>query len=234
MLLQGSRASKPAGASSAARPRSSPGSDRSARACRLAAYALSTMSAVGRPGEGPGTLPHMAATLPGEPMNTNRSRARRHVADGVGLPGGRQRRRAHAAPGTASGWMPRAPAARAARREPAATRELTLLGLQLPSPCLLAPTGFQRPVPRRGRARHRARRGRGRRASHAEHARRPRASRTSRAVATGPLWFQMYVQRDRGFTRELVQRAEARGCRAFVLTVDTPVLGARPRAAKTS
>ncbi len=30
-------------------------------------------------------------------------------------------------------------------------------------------------------------------------------------VATQPLWFQLYVQRDRGFTRELVQRAEAAG-----------------------
>ena len=49
------------------------------------------------------------------------------------------------------------------------------------------------------------------------------------AVATGALWFQMYVQRDRGVTRELAQRAGAAGCRALVLTVDTPVLGARDR-----
>ena len=49
------------------------------------------------------------------------------------------------------------------------------------------------------------------------------------AVATGPLWFQMYVQRDRGFTLELVRRAEAAGCRALMFTVDTPVLGARDR-----
>jgi 4-hydroxymandelate oxidase len=37
------------------------------------------------------------------------------------------------------------------------------------------------------------------------------------------------VQRDLGLTRELVRRAEAAGCRALVLTVDTPVLGARDR-----
>jgi 4-hydroxymandelate oxidase len=49
------------------------------------------------------------------------------------------------------------------------------------------------------------------------------------AVADGPLWFQMYVQRDRGFTLELVRRAEAAGCRALMLTVDTPVLGSRDR-----
>src|SRR5437773_1556292 len=38
------------------------------------------------------------------------------------------------------------------------------------------------------------------------------------AAATQPLWFQLYVQRDRGFTRELVGRAEAAGCRALCVT----------------
>lgn len=47
------------------------------------------------------------------------------------------------------------------------------------------------------------------------------------AAATGPWWFQMYVQRDRGFTRELVTRAEKAGASALVVTVDLPVLGAR-------
>ncbi len=45
----------------------------------------------------------------------------------------------------------------------------------------------------------------------------------------GPLWFQLYLQHDRGFTRELVQRVEAAGCEALVLTVDAPVQGARDR-----
>jgi 4-hydroxymandelate oxidase len=45
----------------------------------------------------------------------------------------------------------------------------------------------------------------------------------------GPLWFQLYVQHDRGFTRELVQRAEAAGYEALVLTVDAPTSGARDR-----
>ena len=49
------------------------------------------------------------------------------------------------------------------------------------------------------------------------------------AVAKSPLWFQLYVQTDRGFTRELVQRAEAGGYRALCLTVDTPIAGARNR-----
>ncbi|UPG71001.1 alpha-hydroxy-acid oxidizing protein [Roseomonas gilardii subsp. gilardii] len=38
-----------------------------------------------------------------------------------------------------------------------------------------------------------------------------------------PLWFQLYLQHDRGFTRALIQRAEAAGCSALVLTVDAPV-----------
>ena len=45
----------------------------------------------------------------------------------------------------------------------------------------------------------------------------------------GPLWFQLYLQHDRAFTRELVQRAEAAGYEALVLTVDAPVSGARDR-----
>ena len=45
----------------------------------------------------------------------------------------------------------------------------------------------------------------------------------------GPLWFQLYLQPDRGFTRELVQRAEAAGFEALVLTVDAPVSGVRDR-----
>jgi 4-hydroxymandelate oxidase len=49
------------------------------------------------------------------------------------------------------------------------------------------------------------------------------------AAATGPLWFQLYVYRDRNVTKDLVQRAEAAGCRALVLTVDTPRLGRRER-----
>lgn len=48
-------------------------------------------------------------------------------------------------------------------------------------------------------------------------------------AATAPLWFQLYVQTDRGFTRDLVRRAEAAGCRVLCLTVDSPVWGARNR-----
>jgi 4-hydroxymandelate oxidase len=43
------------------------------------------------------------------------------------------------------------------------------------------------------------------------------------AASTGPWWFQLYVQRDRSFTRDLVARAEHAGASALVLTVDLPV-----------
>ncbi|MFM2056558.1 MAG: hypothetical protein RLY71_943 [Pseudomonadota bacterium] len=45
----------------------------------------------------------------------------------------------------------------------------------------------------------------------------------------GPLWFQLYLQHDRGFTRALIERAEAAGFEALVLTVDAPVHGVRDR-----
>jgi 4-hydroxymandelate oxidase len=49
------------------------------------------------------------------------------------------------------------------------------------------------------------------------------------AAATGPLWFQLYVWRDRGATRALVERATAAGAEALVITVDAPRLGTRRR-----
>lgn len=47
------------------------------------------------------------------------------------------------------------------------------------------------------------------------------------AAATGPLWFQVYINKDREFTRELVQRAVASGYKAIVVTADTPCWGRR-------
>ena len=48
-------------------------------------------------------------------------------------------------------------------------------------------------------------------------------------AADGPWWFQLYVQPDREFTATLVHRAVDAGASAVVLTVDTPLLGARDR-----
>ncbi len=49
------------------------------------------------------------------------------------------------------------------------------------------------------------------------------------AASSAPVWFQLYVYRDRGATEALVARAEAAGCSALVLTVDAPLLGTRER-----
>jgi 4-hydroxymandelate oxidase len=42
----------------------------------------------------------------------------------------------------------------------------------------------------------------------------------------------MYVQRDRGFSRDVAQRVKAAGCKALCVTVDTPTFGARNRQAR--
>ena len=49
------------------------------------------------------------------------------------------------------------------------------------------------------------------------------------AATTAAVFFQLYVYRDRGVTKALIERAEAAGCKALVLTVDAPVLGTRER-----
>ncbi|MDA8950678.1 alpha-hydroxy-acid oxidizing protein [Pseudomonadales bacterium] len=47
------------------------------------------------------------------------------------------------------------------------------------------------------------------------------------AKTSAPFWFQLYVMRDRGFIRRLIQRAKAAECSALVLTVDLQILGQR-------
>jgi L-lactate dehydrogenase (cytochrome) len=42
-----------------------------------------------------------------------------------------------------------------------------------------------------------------------------------------PFWFQLYVMKDRGFIKALIERAIAAKCSALVLTVDLQVLGQR-------
>jgi len=44
-----------------------------------------------------------------------------------------------------------------------------------------------------------------------------------------PMWFQLYVLKDRGFMQNALERAQAAGCTALVFTVDMPVPGARYR-----
>jgi L-lactate dehydrogenase (cytochrome) len=49
------------------------------------------------------------------------------------------------------------------------------------------------------------------------------------AAVDKPFWFQLYVMKDRGFVRSLIERAAAAKCSALVLTVDLQILGQRHR-----
>ncbi|SDP87609.1 alpha-hydroxy acid oxidase [Lentzea jiangxiensis] len=49
------------------------------------------------------------------------------------------------------------------------------------------------------------------------------------AAASGPVWFQLYVQPDPAVTEALVRRAERAGCAALVVTADSPVFGRHRR-----
>ena len=110
---------------------------------------------------------------------------------------------------------------------------VSLLGRTLAHPILLAPIAFQRlahPDGELAMAYAAAALGAGMVLS-------TQASVSLEAVAQavlpdpgrGPLWFQLYLQHDRGFTQALVQRAEAAGYEALVLTVDAPTSGVRDR-----
>src|SRR5262249_59135996 len=49
------------------------------------------------------------------------------------------------------------------------------------------------------------------------------------ATGLGPRWMQVFLWRDRGFTRDFVERAASCGYDALVLTVDNQLLGNRER-----
>jgi L-lactate dehydrogenase (cytochrome)/(S)-mandelate dehydrogenase len=49
------------------------------------------------------------------------------------------------------------------------------------------------------------------------------------ATGASPRWMQVFIYKDRGFTRELTERAQAAGFNALVLTVDNQLLGNRER-----
>ncbi len=48
-------------------------------------------------------------------------------------------------------------------------------------------------------------------------------------AASGPVWFQLYVDDDRKVAQGLIERAEAAGCKALCITVDIPLVYARNR-----
>lgn len=49
------------------------------------------------------------------------------------------------------------------------------------------------------------------------------------AQSATPLWFQLYVLKDRGFMRSIIERAQEVGVTTLVFTVDLPVTGTRRR-----
>src|SRR5262245_47812111 len=107
-------------------------------------------------------------------------------------------------------------------------RSTTVLGIPIESPLILAPTGFTGMFWPRGEAV--AARAAGQRGVIYT------ASTMSicpmeeiAEAATGPIWYQLYVWRDREIVRMLIDRAKAAGYRALVVTVDTPGLGQRER-----
>jgi L-lactate dehydrogenase (cytochrome) len=53
-----------------------------------------------------------------------------------------------------------------------------------------------------------------------------------RQATKAPFWFQLYVMKDRGYTNELIDRAEAADCPVLMMTVDIPVGALRRRDAK--
>ncbi|MEO7386636.1 MAG: alpha-hydroxy acid oxidase [Gammaproteobacteria bacterium] len=103
---------------------------------------------------------------------------------------------------------------------------IELLGQKLPTPILLAPVGSQQTIHAEGElATMRAASARG----HLMIASTVSSSSIGevRAAGAAPLWFQLYASPDQGLMRHLLAGAEAAGCQALALTVDSPTRGNR-------
>jgi len=109
----------------------------------------------------------------------------------------------------------------------------TVLGTEVALPVLVAPTAFHRMVHPDGEAAT----ARAAAAAGTVMCLSTLATATPADVATAapgaPRWFQLYVFRDRGVTRALVEQAVEAGFEAIVLTVDAPRLGRRERDLRT-
>jgi L-lactate dehydrogenase (cytochrome) len=104
----------------------------------------------------------------------------------------------------------------------------TLLGRLIPIPLVLAPTGFTRiadPAGELAVARAAAEVG----VPYTLSTLGTRSIEEVAAASRGPKWFQVYVWRDRGLVKEMLDRAAEAHYEAIVLTVDTAVLGRRER-----
>ncbi|MFJ9695990.1 alpha-hydroxy acid oxidase [Kitasatospora sp. NPDC101183] len=105
---------------------------------------------------------------------------------------------------------------------------LTLLGSRLDAPIGIAPMAYHRLVDEDGETATARAAGR----AGALFVAGMFASRTLEEIAeaaTGPLWLQLYWLREREAVAALVERAEAAGFAALVLTVDAPRIGRRLR-----
>jgi L-lactate dehydrogenase (cytochrome) len=104
----------------------------------------------------------------------------------------------------------------------------TILGRRSELPLVFAPTGFTRMMHTEGEtavARVAARAG----IPYALSTMGTTSIEAFAAAADGRRWFQLYLWRDREASRDFVVRAQEAGYEALVLTVDTPVAGARFR-----
>jgi 4-hydroxymandelate oxidase len=108
-----------------------------------------------------------------------------------------------------------------------------LLGRELPHPILLAPVAYQRLLNPRGEVATKE----GANAAEATMVLSTFSTISLEEVAAvggRPPWFQFYVGPNRDVTVELLRRVEAAGYEAVVLTVDSPVLGARYRESRSN
>jgi lactate 2-monooxygenase len=104
-----------------------------------------------------------------------------------------------------------------------------LFGARLPSPLLLAPIGvLEMAHPEADLAVARAAAAEGVPMIFSNQASVPMEA-CARAMGDAPRWFQLYWSRSDDLVASFVRRAEACGCSAIVLTLDTTILGWRPR-----
>lgn len=104
----------------------------------------------------------------------------------------------------------------------------TLFGQKMNMPVALAPVGLAGMLARRGEVQA---------ARAAEAAGVPFTLSTVSVCDMGevvrsvkkPIWFQLYMIRDRGFMRDMMAKAKQSGCSAMLFTVDMPVAGSRYR-----
>jgi lactate 2-monooxygenase len=108
-------------------------------------------------------------------------------------------------------------------------RSIELFGRRLPSPLLLCPIGVLEMAHREADlAVARAAAGWGVPFIYSNQASVPMEA-CAAAMGDAPRWFQLYWGRSNELVASFVKRAEACGCTAIVLTLDTTVLGWRPR-----